>query len=55
MWYVVTFEDGGKLYVDKEVFERKTIRGCYYPLLTYLDKNLTRRWISIIKTENPKL
>jgi len=55
MWYIITFEDSGKFYIDKEVFERKTVRGCYYPLLTYLDKGLTRRWISIVKTENPKL
>jgi len=51
LWYVVTFEDGGKAYIDPEVFERQVTRGVYYPLLNFLDKSLTRRWVSITKID----
>jgi len=49
--YKVTFEDGGKAYIDKETFERTTQRGLYYPLLNFLDKSLSRKWIEIRKID----
>jgi len=51
MLYEITFEDGGKAYIDKDTFERTTQRGVYYPLLNFLDKSLSRRWTSIRKID----
>jgi len=51
MIYEVIFKDGGRAYLDKETFERTTQRGVYYPLLSFLDKSLSRKWVEIRKLD----
>ena len=51
MLYEITFEDGGKAYIDKDTFERATQKGVYYPLLNFLDRSLHRKWSKIRKID----